>query len=463
MRGGFENPRKILLMRARVLQFFRSAISLLPTLAILGVLAALAIVGHFSKWKITEASKLWSAGASADRPVDTPQNGDKQLISEPSGLRFQSVEAMHKSGIQTARVAKRPMSQAVVAHGIIDYDRTRMAQLSTRAPGTVWKVYRRVGEPVRRGEVLGLVDAAEVGRAKAEFLQAIRALQLKTDNLERQRRGSAEGAVPERALREGEAAVAEARIRLFSAQQALTNLGLPIRMDQVSTFPDERLTSYLRFLGLPESITQALDQLSTTANLLPQVAPFDGVVIRSDVVEGEVVSSASPQYIVADLSHLWVMLDARQEDIAKLRKGQAMVFQPDGAPELEATGTVSWISTEVDDKTRTVRVRAEVQNDNGQLRARSFGTGRIVVAFEPDAVAVPSAALQWKGSEPLVFVQRSDEVTFQPRHVRLGLREGGYTHIVDGVLPGEVVATNGSHMLSSQLFLNENRDKEAEK
>jgi multidrug efflux pump subunit AcrA (membrane-fusion protein) len=322
-------------MRARMLQFFRSAISLLPTLAVLGVLGVLAIVGHLTKWKITEVTALWKASTSADQPV-TRSNGDKQR-TETSGLRFESMEVMQKSGIKTVTVTKRLMSRSVVANGIIDYDRTRMAQLSTRAPGTVWKVYKRVGEPVRKGEILGLVDAVEVGRAKGEFLQALRMLQLKTDNLERQKRAHESGAVPERMLRESEAAVAEARIRLFSAQQALANLGLPIRLEQVNGLPDERLTGYLRFLGLPESITQSLDPLSTTANLLPLVAPFDGVVIRSDVVEGELISSASPQYTVADLRRLWVLLDVRQEDMAGVRQGQRIAFHADGAAETDAT------------------------------------------------------------------------------------------------------------------------------
>jgi cobalt-zinc-cadmium efflux system membrane fusion protein len=443
-----------------MLQFFRSAISLLPTLAVLGVLAVVAIVGHITKWKITEISKLWQAPEGAAQAIDTRNPSEKPRANETSRLRFESVEAMQKSGIKTVAVTKRWMSHSVVAHGIIDYDRTRMAHLSTRAPGTVWKVYRRVGEPVRKGEILGLVDAAEVGRAKGEFLQALRSLQLKTDNLERQKRADASGAIPERMLRESEAAVAEARIRLFSAQQALANLGLPIRLEQVHSLPDDRLTVYLRFLGLPESITQTLDPLSTTANLLPLVAPFDGVVIRSDVVEGEIISSASPQYTVADLRRLWVMLDVRQEDMAGVRKGQRIAFRADGAAETDATGTVSWISTEVDDKTRTVRVRAEVQNDNGQLRARSFGTGRILIAEEPEAIAIPSAALQWKDSNALVFVQQDDGLSFELRRVRPGLHDGDYTEILDGVRPGEVVAASGSHMLSAQLFLNESGDKE---
>jgi cobalt-zinc-cadmium efflux system membrane fusion protein len=447
-------------MRARILQLFRSAISLLPTLAVLGTLAALAVVGHLSEWKISEVAKLWKRADSAGELDSTKQNSSTPSTTEASGVRFASAEALERSGIKTATVIKRPMSQSVVANGTLDYDRTRMAHLSTRAPGSVWKVYRRVGEPVHQGEILGLVDAAEVGRAKAEFLEALRALQLKTQNLELQKRADASGAVSERTLRESEAAVAEARIRLFSAQQALANLGLPIRTEEVSTLPDDRLTAHLRFLGLPESITRSLDPATTTANLLPLVAPFEGVVIRSDMVVGEVVSSAPPQFTVADLRRLWVMLDVHQEDIAHLRKGQRIAFRADGAPDLETAGMISWISTEVDDKTRTVRVRAEVENAGGQLRARSFGTGRILVAEEPGAIAVPSAALQWRGRDALVFVRQDDGLSFEPRPVRVGLRDGDYTEIVEGVRLGEIVATTGSHMLRSQLFLNESGEKD---
>jgi cobalt-zinc-cadmium efflux system membrane fusion protein len=321
-------------------------------------------------------------------------------------------------------------------------------------------VYKRVGDPVHKGEVLGLVDASEVGRSKADFLQALRSLQLKSQILERLKRSDSSGAVPERTLQETEAAVVEARIRLFSAQQALSNLGLPIRLEEVSTLADDRLTGHLRFLGLPESITRTLDPVTTTANLVPLPAPFDGVVIRSDTVEGELAGSTPPQFTVADLRHLWIMLDVRQEDSAPLRTGQRLTFHADGTPELEAGGTVSWISPEVDEKTRTVRVRAEVANPDGRLRARSFGTGRILVAEEREALVVPSTALQWNGSEALVFVRQNDGLSFEPRPVRLGLRDGEFTEVREGLRMGEEIATSGSHMLKSQLFLNGHGDKD---
>src|SRR5438067_13474353 len=107
-------------MHARILQFFRSAISVLPTLAVLSVLAVLAMVGHMTEWKISEAAKFWKIGESADQLAEKKQDHGKQSAGETLGLRFASVEAMEKSGIKTALVTKRPMSQSVVANGIIE-------------------------------------------------------------------------------------------------------------------------------------------------------------------------------------------------------------------------------------------------------------------------------------------------------------------------------------------------------
>src|SRR5207248_4934030 len=137
-------------MRARIFQFFRSAISFLPTLAVLGVLAVLAVVGHFTEWKFSEALKLWPSQDSPGSPASPAQEHARPDSSDASGVRFPSLEAVEKSGIKTAAVTKRAMTQVVVANGSIEYDRTRMAHLATRAPGTVWKVYRRWGEPVRK-------------------------------------------------------------------------------------------------------------------------------------------------------------------------------------------------------------------------------------------------------------------------------------------------------------------------
>jgi cobalt-zinc-cadmium efflux system membrane fusion protein len=112
---------------------------------------------------------------------------------------------------------------------------------------------------------------------------------------------------------------------------------------------------------------------------------------------------------------------------------------------------VTWISTSVDEMTRTVKVRADVENPKGKLRAHSFGRAEVVLRTSADAVAVPNEAVQWEGCCYVVFVRLTDEI-FQTRKVRLGAKDAAYTEILVGVLPGEVVATTGSHVLKSEIL-----------
>src|SRR6266849_5961480 len=99
-------------MRARILQFFRSAISLLPTLAVLGVLAVVAVIGHLTEWKISEAVKFWKTADSAAEPTTTKPESGKQSTAETSSIRFSSAEALERSGLKMEAVSKRPMSQS---------------------------------------------------------------------------------------------------------------------------------------------------------------------------------------------------------------------------------------------------------------------------------------------------------------------------------------------------------------
>jgi cobalt-zinc-cadmium efflux system membrane fusion protein len=388
--------------------------------------------------------------------LSRPENNSKCKLHQRR-IQFASIAAVEKAGIDVAPVWEAPVVEAVSANGEITYDQTRVARLSSRVPGTVWLVPKQLGDSVRRGDVLGLVDAAEVGRAKAEFLHAITQFRLRSKTHDKLR--SAGSAIPERELREAEAAFHEAEIRLLSAQQALVNLGLPVDADDVKDFTEKQLAAYVRFLGLPDQLRQALDPKSTTANLLPIKAPLDGVVVAREVVAGEVVDTAKVLFVVADPRQMWLILNLRQEDTKKLAIGQPVHFRTDGTAE-EVQGTVAWISTDVDEKTRTVKVRANLGNPDGRLRASTFGMGQIALREERNAIVVPNEAVHWEGDCFAVFVRDKNFLdkdapkVFHVRKVRIGARDAQNTEIIAGVLPGELVATKGSGTLRAELLKN---------
>jgi cobalt-zinc-cadmium efflux system membrane fusion protein len=156
---------------------------------------------------------------------------------------------------------------------------------------------------------------------------------------------------------------------------------------------------------------------------------------------------------------MWLTLGVAQEDARHVRLGQPVRFRGSGLAR-EVQGRVAWVSTGVDPVTRTVKVRADMLNTDGSLRDHTFGTGRIVLREEPEAVVVPSEAVQWEGCCHVVFVRdknylaRGAPKVFHTRTVRPGASSGGNTEIVAGVLPGELVVTKGSGVLRSELLKN---------
>jgi cobalt-zinc-cadmium efflux system membrane fusion protein len=374
-------------------------------------------------------------------------------------IQFASEEAVARAGIDVTPAWEGPITEAIAANGEVSYDQTRVARLSTRSPGIVFRVDRVPGQRVKKGDVLALIDAAEVGKAKGELLQAAALTALRGTTLQRLEEGLRSGSTTEANYRQAAAALQEAEIALAGAEQALANLGLLVKGDDVKGLSAAAARRRLQHLGLPDAVAAGLDAKTATANLLPVTSPLDGTVTAREVVAGEVVTAARTLLVVADTSRMWLTLHVRLEDARHLRLGQKVRFRPDG-DDRQAEGKVAWISTAVDERTRTVKVRAELGNADGRLRASTFGAGRIVLREEPEALVVPSEAIQWEGDCHIVFVRdrnylkKGSPKVFHTRTVRPGASDGGSTEVIAGLLPGELVVTRGSGVLRSELLKN---------
>jgi membrane fusion protein, heavy metal efflux system len=448
-------------MLRRSLRALRSSAS---TVLVLGLITALAVWGHRTRWKVPTFSDLVGgapeptpAAPGSPQPRAAPASG-----GELATVTFDNSEAVRQNGLELAEAVARPLEEHVAASGTVGYNRLRLAQLSSRVPGHVWAVRTQPGQAVNKGAVLALIDSEEVGRAKADFLQETFTAWHRARQLERMR--AVRSSIPERNLREAEAALRESEVKRFNARQRLLNLGFPLDLNQDPAQPLDRLAGQLQFLGLPPEVIAELSPRPATANLIPLKAPFDGVVVRQDLVAGEVVDPGKPQVVLADVRTMWVRLSVRKEDADRLDLGQRVEFLGEGLTE-PVVGRLSWVSTEIDETTRTVQARCEVDNPPRvregkpaaeglrRLRANLFGTARIRVASHAAAVVVPDAAVQrLPDLTPVVFVRREDGLSFQPRKVRLGLSRDGLTHVLDGVRAGERVVTRGSFVLKSELM-----------
>lgn len=381
-------------------------------------------------------------------------------------LQLASGEVVARLGIGVEPVGTAPVTEGVAAPGEVGYDPTRLARLSARVPGVVRRVERQVGDRVKAGDILALVDAAEVGKAKAEFQQALALVELRTQTLAQKK--SLEGAtVSGQEVREAEAALEEARVQRLLAEQALANLGLPVRADEVKGLSPAELAARLRFLGIPDPLRYEAAKETTSANLLPVRAPFDGQVVARAANPGQAADPSKPLFVVADTGRVWLTLRVRSEDADRVKAGQPVRFRyaDKSGTGGTAEGAVAWASPAADEKTRAIPVRVELSNTDGRLRAGTFGTAFIVLRAEPDAVVVPSDAIHWEGCCNIVFVadrgfdREGGFKVFHVRKVRPGAKDvtpvgTPVTEVIAGVLPGERVAVANSGVLRSELLRN---------
>ncbi len=437
-------------------------VSLLTTAS----LVAVGWLGHSTHWTFGLAGHAAAHGAPGEHAGHAEHAGsgaegasvDGPEDAAPGTVRFSSREALERTGIEVVPVERRPMVSELEVAGVVDYDERRTAQLSSRVGGSIWRVEKHLGDVVRKGEVLLVIDSQEVGRLKAEFLNALVTFESRREQMAILE--EVQGAVMGRQLREARAALREARIHLVNDEQALVNLGLPVAIADYEALVDEARAERIRTVGLPEGLLTELNDDVVTSNLLPLGAPFDGIVVGRDAVVGEVVEAAKPIFEVADVSRMILALKVDKEDAGKVAIGQPVRFRPDGSDE-EYFSRITWISTEVDQATRTLQVRAEVDNiqtlpaaTQAGLRAHTFGSGKIEIDRRGTAIVVPSQSVQWDGSRWVVFIPSGD-VAFTACEVQPGVREGNVVEIVGDPSGGtlERVVGAGSHVLKSQVLL----------
>lgn len=371
-------------------------------------------------------------------------------------IQFASQEDADKAGIDIRLAKRMKIVETIPASGEITYDQTRVARLSARTGGTVWRVYRNIGDTVEKGDILAVINASEVGRQKAELLVAIADYDLRKVQRDQVKR-VAGGGVAEKFLQEAEAAFSAAEIRVRKSVQGLVNLGYFLTTEHVLKADRRTLVRHMRFLGLPDDIVRYLDPKTTTSNLIPVRAPADGEVVTRNVVAGEVVDTKKVLFTVVDTRRMWLMLNVAMENAPLLKIGRKVLFRPDGSDE-EITGAISWISTKADSETRAVKVRVELPNRTGRLRDETFGAGKIVLREEPGAIVVPNDAVHWEGCCYAVFVQDKNYMkkgaykVFHTREVRVGVRTATHTEIIAGVLPDEAVVTEGGGVLRAELL-----------
>jgi Cu(I)/Ag(I) efflux system membrane fusion protein len=212
----------------------------------------------------------------------------------------------------------------------------------------------------------------------------------------------------------------------------------------------------LRLLGIPD---EALARMETEARPTRAVAirsPFPGTVIERLATEGAYVSTGTPLYRVANLSTLWLQLDAYENDLANIQVGQTVRVSVEALPGEEFEGEVTFIDPMIDARRRIARVRVQIDNRDGRLRPGMFAQANVATRGStglPTPLVVPATAPLFTGRRSVVYVEThlEDRMAYEPRTVRLGPRLGEVYPVVAGLSEGEIVVTRGAFALDADL------------
>jgi cobalt-zinc-cadmium efflux system membrane fusion protein len=182
-------------------------------------------------------------------------------------------------------------------------------------------------------------------------------------------------------------------------------------------------------------------------------APSSGIITNYHASVGETVEPSTELLAITDMSSLWVLADVFEKDLSYVQAGKAVQMRVASYPGKVFRGRITYIADSIEPKTRTAKVRCEVENNSGMLKIEMFATIEIPVDRASSVLAVPDLCIQQIEGKPVVFVKNSEK-EFQKREVQTGIASGGYTEIRSGLKVGDLVASQGSFVVKTAFLRN---------
>ena len=394
-------------------------------------------LGRWASWLLAGSLSASLLAGCGDKPK-VPENDAKQpkheeTVSkvgaaskeEKSGekgaekLLTLSAEEAQTAGIKVQKLEPQEKAEQVVVTATIQANQDKLAHVGPRVPGRVVKVYARLGDRVKAGQALALLDSIELGEARSSYLQAASEAALAQANFERAQRLNADNIIPEKDYLRARAEHEKARASLRAAADKLRMMGVA-----------------------PEKLS---------GSVFPLTAPFAGTVIEKKAALGELAQPDASLFTVADLSTLWIESDLFEKDLGKVKVGAQASVTVSAYPREVFKGRLTYISSTMNKETRTVKARVEVPNPDGRLKPEMFASAAInTTEGSAKVLIVPEDAVLLLQGQPTVFVAESGG--FEPRAVEVGERAQGYVVLKSGVAAGESVVVNGAYALKARLL-----------
>ena len=346
----------------------------------------------------------------SDRPGKSPMGMDLVPVYEDKSGGSESViiidpTVVQNTGIMTTPVEIRSIFKEIRTIGLVDYDETRYTHIHSKVKGWIEHLYVNfTGQRVKKNQALLDIYSPELVSTQEEYLSALSSLT--TSNI-----GS------------------EALLR--STRDRLSNWD--ITSEQIDK----------------------LERTGKVSKVMTLYSPFNGIVVEKKALAGMSVVEGMNLYAIADLSKVWVYADIYEFELPWLEEQQEAEMTLTYIPGKKFKGKVAYIYPYLDSKTRTIKVRLEFDNENGELKPGMYANIVIKAAERKNSIVIPKESVIHSGERDIVFISYG-KGKFEPREVTLGVSgEGGYYEVLDGLTGNEMVVTSGQFMLDSESSLRE--------
>lgn len=303
-------------------------------------------------------------------------------------------------GVRVGSVTEAPLQRTLRAVGRVAYDESKLTDVTLKVRGWITRLLvNETGQRVRQGQPLFQLYSPDLFSAQQDFLLA---------------RGGSGGA----------ASGAASPLLAQSARQRL------------------------HLLGLGDAEIDALERRGTPSESVPFPSPASGFVIEKAVVEGAAAEAGMRLYRIASLDSVWVEAELYEADLARVRAGERATVTLDYVPGRAYEGKVSYIYPFVDPVARTGRIRVVLANPALELRPGMYASVSLVSAPAP-RLQVPVSAVVYTGPRRLVFLDLGAG-RFRPQEIRVGAESGGMYEVLEGLKPGDRVATSGVFLIAAE-------------
>lgn len=367
--------------------------------------------------------------AAADKAHEKPgehKEGEAGHGEEES-LKL-SAEAIEAAGIKVEELAAQEISEQLTVTATIRPNQDRITHVSPRVPGRIVKVHVNLGDRVKAGQALAVLDSLDVGEAHSSYLQAKTQLAVAKADFERAEKLHGDQIIAQKDHLRAHAEYEKAKASFAAAGDKLRMLGV--------------------------AATPADD--GRAVSTFPITTPFAGTVIEKHAILGELAHPDKQIFTVADLSTLWIEANLFEKDLGRVKTGAEAVVTVDAYPGESFQGKLTYIAAVVDKESRTVQARVEVANPGRRLKPEMFATasihtnGTFGVAGKAKALLLPQEAVVLMQGQPTAFVE--EHGGFEPRAVELGEKLRDRVVIKNGLQAGERVVIAGTYALKARVL-----------